>query len=62
MNVQKTCVLCNEDLAKNARDSRWLKGNNAEPLAKGQCCDPCNDKVIAVRLANTLRHRGQPEW
>jgi hypothetical protein len=25
-------------------------GNNAEPLAKGKCCDDCNQYVIEERL------------
>lgn len=25
-------------------------GNNAEPLAKGRCCDLCNIKVIKHRI------------
>lgn len=36
------CVLCGDEYKGY--------GNNAEPLAKGRCCDFCNVKVIAKRL------------
>ncbi len=36
------CVLC--------KDSYEGYGNNAQPLADGQCCNPCNDDVIIARL------------
>ncbi len=55
MREEKPCVICGGGLAENAKDSRWLKGNNAEPLANGQCCDICNDKVLVARLARMLR-------
>lgn len=25
-------------------------GNNAEPLADGECCDECNDDVVMARI------------
>jgi hypothetical protein len=62
------CVLCNEPLADHARSPLWTKGNNAEPLADGQCCDRCNDKVVEKRvemmyqrnmLSAVQRHRGK---
>lgn len=36
------CVLCNKDYDGY--------GNNAEPLAKGYCCDDCNYHVVLARL------------
>jgi hypothetical protein len=37
------CVLCGYKI--------FGYGNNAQPLAKGRCCDICNDtKVIPARL------------
>lgn len=39
---EKTCVLCEETYEGY--------GNNARPLAKGQCCDACNIKVIVARM------------
>lgn len=48
------CVIC-----KQRFDGR---GNNAEPVAKGLCCDTCNmSKVIPARLmmmANARRQDG----
>lgn len=38
----KRCILC--------KRSYEGFGNNAEPLAKGRCCDNCNIKVILERL------------
>ena len=39
----KLCVLCKKHYGKY--------GHNAQPLADGRCCDACNDKVIAARMA-----------
>lgn len=31
----------------------WSKGNNAEPINSGRCCDVCNFTVVfPARLAN----------
>jgi len=38
------CVLCKENFEGY--------GNNADPIAKGLCCNRCNIKVITVRLYN----------
>lgn len=40
---KKLCVLCKKYYGRY--------GHNAEPLAKGRCCDACNEKVIAARMA-----------
>ena len=39
----KLCVLCKKHYGKY--------GHNAQPLADGRCCDACNDKVVAARMA-----------
>jgi len=48
------CVICNKRFEG--------KGNNAEPVATGICCDMCNmSKVIPARLmlmANSRRQDG----
>lgn len=44
------CVLCNHSIAARAVSTHWVSGNNAAPLAQVQCCDPCNDKVVAYRV------------
>lgn len=39
------CCLCGREC-----ENEW--GNNPWPLAeKGVCCDECNDKVVAARIA-----------
>jgi hypothetical protein len=50
--ITDPCVLCKKSLAKNANHEFWLKGNNAQPLADGQCCDLCNIDVIMARINN----------
>ena len=40
------CCICGKDAGKY--------GNNAEPVAKGRCCDACNIiKVIPTRVKQT---------
>ncbi len=44
-----TCVICNQDIKPNAIG--WKHGNNAQPVAEGQCCDECyTNKVLPARL------------
>ena len=46
------CSICNNEIEKNEISS-WDKGNNAQPINNGRCCDECNTyKVIPVRLMN----------
>ena len=47
MGLKMKCVICKEEITNF--------GNNAEPLAKGRCCDVCNEKVIAYRLSNLYK-------
>ena len=43
------CIICNEPIGIDP--SGWDGGHNAEPVAEGQCCQPCNrDMVIPERL------------
>ena len=43
--AKKKCCLCGEKYVG------W--GNNAEPLAEGECCDMCNiTRVIPARILN----------
>ena len=45
----KECVICKQDIKPTAIG--WAHGNNAQPVAEGQCCDECNtNKVIPARL------------
>ncbi len=52
--IEDPCVLCGESIAENAKNPIWLKGNNAEPLAEGQCCDICNDAVVVARITEAM--------
>jgi hypothetical protein len=45
------CVLCETEFEGF--------GNNAQPLAEGQCCDDCNLKVIKKRLEIAGAHPSQ---
>ena len=36
----------------DGEDYFWYDGNNAQPTADGQCCDPCNQIVLADRITN----------
>ena len=43
MEKKRVCILCKKEYKE------W--GNNAMPLADGQCCDHCNNtKVVPARL------------
>lgn len=42
------CVLCKKQIEED--DHGWSDGHNAQPLASGRCCDPCNTEVIKARL------------
>lgn len=49
--IKDPCVICKASIEANAQNpSFWKKGNNAEPVATGQCCDICNITVVLVRL------------
>lgn len=37
------CSICKKEIP--SRDG-WDKGNNAEPINKGRCCDYCNETVV----------------
>ena len=38
-----TCVICNMEY--------FGYGNNAEPVAEGICCDPCNETIVLPNRA-----------
>jgi len=43
------CVICNgqiEHKRKPDGEVYWTEGNNAEPVAEGQCCESCNTNVV----------------
>jgi len=45
------CILCNHFIRPNMG---WTLGNNAQPLARGRCCNECNKLVIKERLRQHL--------
>lgn len=56
MKEEKPCIICNQSIAANAdRPEIWDKGNNAEPVATGQCCDKCNAEVVVARILALIK-------
>jgi hypothetical protein len=51
------CCICNNQIEVNPL-SGWGRGNNAEPVKSGRCCDGCDDtKVMPRRIANAIAGR-----
>ena len=54
--VKLDCCLCGDEIDTQVTKSGpdkviWTDGHNAEPMAKGRCCNYCNDtKVIPARI------------
>ena len=53
------CCICNKAIepkylgvGNDGEHHYWYEGNNAEPIANGKCCDPCNQIVVADRMAS----------
>jgi hypothetical protein len=53
------CCICDKTiepkyLGKDSEDKHvyWYDGNNALPIHDGRCCDPCNQIVVADRIAS----------
>lgn len=48
------CCICGNDIEKLRNDKGqvvWDQGNNAEPVAKGRCCNVCNTtRVLPTRI------------
>ena len=40
----KKCVICKGDILPTV--SGWKGGCNAEPVAKGRCCEQCDKEVV----------------
>ena len=52
------CVICNGDiehLRNHDGEVYWTKGNNAEPVEEGQCCNACNSNVVLPARLEQLR-------
>ena len=45
------CSIC-EGLIDINPFNGWAYGHNAEPVAKGRCCDSCNDAVVIPSRIN----------
>lgn len=45
----KLCVICKDSIGMDKNG--WEGGHNAEPIAKGSCCEKCNVVVTMARLA-----------
>ena len=39
------CIICKGEIEQK---EHWAEGNNAEPIAKGRCCDACNGSYGAI--------------
>ena len=54
----ETCVICDGDIEHQKTpegEGFWTHGHNALPVAKGQCCQVCNDtRVLPRRLSESL--------
>ena len=49
------CILCGGEIEKKydlKGRMYWDQGENAQPLADGQCCGQCNMQVFAARVFN----------
>ena len=42
------CVICSRRITTDPNG--WTGSHNAEPVAKGKCCESCNEIVIIRRL------------
>jgi hypothetical protein len=43
------CCICGNEIEKKYTETGrmyWDRGNNAEPVADGRCCDSCNSAVV----------------
>jgi len=42
------CCICRNQIEVHPL-SLWDRGNNAQPVMDGRCCDVCNDTVVLTR-------------
>ena len=42
------CIICSNKIIPDP--DGWDGGHNAEPIAKGKCCESCNEIVTIRRL------------
>ena len=49
-----SCSICGTPIEPHPITG-WDKGNNAEPINSGRCCDHCNDHVVLrARMQNVM--------
>jgi hypothetical protein len=55
------CCICENPVDIHYHDgvAYWTTGHNAEPLAKGRCCDACNRTVLETRMFYAMMGRGE---
>ena len=53
------CVICSRRITTDP--DGWAGGHNAEPVAKGKCCESCNEIVIIRRLNDFQLRRNKNE-
>tara|TARA_R100001443_G_scaffold7325_1_gene16601 strand:+ start:561 stop:911 length:351 start_codon:yes stop_codon:yes gene_type:complete len=60
---KKFCVLCGDALDVLYRNNIaiWADGHNAEPLAKGRCCNYCNDTEVVPARIKSIQQGGYNE-
>ena len=46
------CCICRNQIEVHPL-SLWDRGNNAQPVMDGRCCDVCNDTVVLTCLLYT---------
>ena len=50
------CCLCHKEIDIKGT---WKRGNNAEPIKTGRCCDKCNqNQIIPARIVNAQTIKG----
>ena len=54
------CCICLRPVDIHYHDGKpyWTTGHNAQPLAKGRCCDACNRTVLEHRMMAHMLSRG----
>lgn len=45
------CSICFKEIENK---NGWDKGNNAEPVNNGRCCDNCNSTVVVPARINII--------
>ena len=53
------CSICKKEIKKT--DFGWDKGNNAEPINSGRCCDKCNEEVVLIERIRQFKIRNRGE-